>query len=159
MIFIELDKNLNKNEKERIKQILVLHGLIETDDYWMIDNQQYKLAINQILKEFANIDVSKLAKRDIRVISMKNDAQPPKWFKIWSETIYENRQPRWFKDWSEKRFDPLVKDVSDIKIRVSNLEVRVTKLEDNVEKIFEILNEHSNILKLHSDIFIRNNLK
>jgi hypothetical protein len=44
----------------------------------MIDEQQYKLAMNQILKEFANIDVSKRTKRDIKIIDMRNDTQPPR---------------------------------------------------------------------------------
>jgi hypothetical protein len=32
MIFIELGNNLNRREREKVKEILVLYGLIENDD-------------------------------------------------------------------------------------------------------------------------------
>ncbi|MDR3257234.1 MAG: hypothetical protein LBT17_00390, partial [Mycoplasmataceae bacterium] len=46
--------------------------------------------------------------------------QPPAWFKTWSETVYQNQQPNWFKEWSETEFKPLKDRVEKI-IKLNNL--------------------------------------
>jgi hypothetical protein len=54
--------------------------------------------------------------------------QQPTWFKEWSETVYQHQQPAWFKEWSETKFEP-----------------RLAKIETKLEE--------------HSEIFKRNNLQ
>ena len=60
--------------------------------------------------------------------------------------------PRWFKVWSETRFEPLAKDVADLKVRMTNVE-------NILQQHTDILQRHENILQQHTEIFIRNNLK
>lgn len=41
------------------------------------------------------------------------DEEMPKWFKRWSEEVYEKRQPKWFKKWVETDYGPFKKLVID----------------------------------------------
>jgi hypothetical protein len=40
--------------------------------------------------------------------------QQPSWFKAWSETVYQNQQPAWFKTWSETQFEPRISKIENI---------------------------------------------
>jgi hypothetical protein len=64
------------------------------------------------------LDLSVARDADYVIIKEKMNRKTPKgmpkWFKEWSDTIYENRQPRWFKDWSENQFEPLVNKVNKL---------------------------------------------
>ena len=79
MIFIELSDELDLKSKQRIMEILQSHGLHKIGNYWTISNEQYKVALNQILKEFADINVTNKSRRDIKFISMSSKQPPTKY--------------------------------------------------------------------------------
>jgi hypothetical protein len=66
----------------------------------------------------------------------------PKWFKTWSEEIYEKKQPKWFKTWSEEVYEKNQRKQDEFNTKI---ETRLDKLEENDRKIFDILNRN----KLH----------
>jgi hypothetical protein len=60
----------------------------------------------------------------------------PKWFKSWSEEIYEKKQPQWFKTWSEQVYEKNQRKQDEFNKKVE------TKLDS-------VKNELTNIIKLN----------
>ena len=42
----------------------------------------------------------------VKVSGPYDDEEMPKWFKKWSEEVYQKQQPHWFKEWVETDYRP-----------------------------------------------------
>ena len=49
----------------------------------------------------------------IKVSGPYDDEDMPKWFKTWSQEVYEKKQPQWFKEWVETDYKPFKELVID----------------------------------------------
>jgi hypothetical protein len=61
----------------------------------------------------------------------------PKWFKAWSEGIYEKKQPKWFKEWSEKIYE---KNQRTLETKIDEHGKRLDKIETTLAKHGEAIN-------------------
>jgi hypothetical protein len=72
----------------------------------------------------------------------RKTAGMPKWFKTWSETVYQNQQPAWFKTWSETDFSSLKDDVADLKVRMTNVETTLKDQKSINKKVQNYMDSH-----------------